>query len=151
MRLKREQIASILLLTFVLGSQFAPLSHYLFMAISDAYPPFQESATHHQVEDEGISRHGEHGIQHTGTQHAGHHAPQPKSIDDQPEEGYLSPVHDHVYCEYADLFATFAATSPDVVSEMPVEFAEVVSLGQEEVFVSVISAHTQSRAPPVQL
>ncbi len=145
MRLKRNQIASFLLLTFVLGSQLAPFSHYLFMAVSDAYPPFQQSETHPGNEEAG--RH----VMPEGHQHTGHHATQIKNTTDPTQGAQLSAVHDHAYCEYADLFATFAATGPDVVSETPVAFAEVVFSGQEEVFVSVNSAHTHSRAPPVQL
>ncbi len=146
MRLKRNQIASILLLIFVSGSQLAPFSHYLFMAISDAYPPFQQSEAH-RMGDEGVSRHH----MAEGDFHAGHAVSQAKEVDDLVQGPHLFPVHEHVYCEYADLFATFAATGPDIVSESPVEFAEAITFEHEEVYVNTISAHTQSRAPPVQL
>ena len=126
MRLKRGNIAKLLLLTFVVGSQLAPLSHYLFMAGSDWYAVFTENPEH-----AAHMRHASATVDTSNGLHAN-----------------LSAPDDHVICEYADLFATFAATSIEGDASPQHDAFEAAVQEIDEPIVSFKSAKTQSRAPP---
>lgn len=137
MRFKRDIAALSLLFTFVVGSLAAPLSHYLFMALSDAYPPFQEEVAHHQ----SATHHDE------PASHATHHHEAASSLL---EDGTTySSAHHHQFCEYADLFATFAATHyQDTAGPFELDF-EVAHVEHDQVLHARSYALFNSRAPPI--
>ncbi len=93
MQIRRSQIALFVLLTFVVGSIMAPASHYAFMLFSDAYG----IGAHHAHDSHTHTASNKHAAMH------GHGSYAPQLVDAD-EEVY--------HCEYADLFATFAATGP---------------------------------------
>lgn len=88
-------MALLVLLTFVVGSIVAPASHYAFMLYSDVYGVgHHQHNTHQDGHDAGHEAHAS---------TASHNATPVQASDAGVE---------HFYCEYAALFATFAATGP---------------------------------------
>ena len=110
----------LLLLTFVVGSQLAPLSHFLFMVVSDYYADLGQQSAH--------------------AAHI-HHAPTKHGVN-------LTEHNSHFECDYFDLFATFAATSVKAATTTYVHTFEAVFAEKDEVIVRIKFASTQSRAPP---
>ena len=92
MRQTAKHSAYIILLTFVVGSIFAPASHYVYMMFSDLY---------------GVGNHMDHGSGHH--EHVMLHA----HLNDAGES--------HFECEYAALFATFVATGTAAASSLDIE------------------------------
>lgn len=87
MNTRQRYIALFCLLTFGIGSVVAPASHFVYMAISDAY---------------GLMGHSAH-TAHDDMGHADMH----DTSHVMPLMGAkLAPVDTHALCEYADLFAT---------------------------------------------
>lgn len=136
MRLRRDIAAAALLLAFVVGSLAAPLSHYLFMALSDAYPPFQEEVVH---QDSAAHHEAPSG-------HATHHATAPSLLE---EGSAFSSAHNHQFCDYADLFATFAATGlQDNSNTLELDF-EAFRVEHHQMLHAQFYALYNSRAPPI--
>lgn len=109
-----------MLLTFVVGSLFAPASHYAYMLFSEAY---------------GMGGHAEHQMDHQEDMHSMHNSTHVVDV------GHLKANDagkEHIECEYADLFATFAAANlpaassveapalKQVLMEKPVEAPQVL-------------------------
>ncbi|MEZ4703414.1 MAG: hypothetical protein R2834_23995 [Rhodothermales bacterium] len=78
--------ATLILATFLAGMIVAPLSHYAYMALGDAYAPAGMAASHH-----------------AGMRHA---TDMPASLPDAPSVSGKTEV---LVCDYWSLFATFAA------------------------------------------
>ncbi len=95
-----KQSAYILLVTFVVGSLFAPASHYAFMMLHDAY----DLDGHHVM----VS--GHHGEMDQATQG--------KHISRAQGAWMYDAGPSHFICEYAALFATFAATEVTTVASL---------------------------------
>lgn len=143
MRLKRDIVALCLLLTFVVGSQLAPLSHYVFMAVSDAYAPHEETAGH-ELETNHASSSSHHG--------SSHDLEDAEAVTEPrlPIEGpAFSSVHDHLLCDYADLFATFAATDIEVTERILDLTFLSISFEINEIIVADAQTLHHSRAPPL--
>ena len=85
MKLKRQHIAVVLLLSLAVGGVLAPFSHYVYMLVADAYA---HEAAHHMSHDPG----------HVGHEVDGSYA----------DDGHKT----HLVCDYAELFATYSATHP---------------------------------------
>lgn len=118
---KRVRQAACLLCLFVSGSLLAPLAHYSFMVISDAYAPLDAQTHpphHHHSEDQG-----------TGYQVA----------------------QTHFMCQYADLFANFNATEhvQTLALDAPVHPEALLVFAQHIVSKQGIRFF-QSRAPPLR-
>lgn len=137
MQMRRSQIALFVLLTFVVGSIVAPASHYAYMLFSDVY---------------GVGGHLQHTAHHPSSHHdASHH-------DEVADSTHAMPVRardagsDHFYCEYAELFATFAATgtlAASVLNATP-HSELVITSAERNPDVSLLAAF-QQRGPPVPL
>ncbi len=138
MQSRRSQIALLVLLTFVVGSIVAPASHYAFMLFSDAYGVggHLQHSTEHASHD---SAHGS--AHHSSTQRASPH--------EMPVQARDAGV-DHFYCEYAALFATFAATGPLTVfvADVTPVSSTVIALADLAPAMSIPAAF-QQRGPPV--
>ncbi len=89
---KRSYRAAILLLTLVVGSVVAPFSHYAYMALSDAFSVVSAHGHH--------AHHGDAMAKDAGGVVASHGGALARDAAAGP-----------VFCEYADLFATFAAAA----------------------------------------
>jgi hypothetical protein len=124
--------ATLVLVALVGGSLLAPLSHYAFMAWSDAHRPVGAPSAHH------------------GAHHADHHAvhttpPAAGAVWEAPDE-------ESVLCTYAALFATFAAASVPGVGTTPASDPGVALLSTP-----ILSRSSegllafQSRGPPVAI
>ncbi|MEM8487784.1 MAG: hypothetical protein AAF564_19690 [Bacteroidota bacterium] len=135
MQIRRSQIALLVLLTFVVGSIVAPASHYAYMLFSDVY---------------GVGGHLQHTAHHDVPHHgASHHGAAVDGTHDMPVRA-RDAGSDHFYCEYADLFATFAATGPlaaSVVDATP--HSEPVIISAERNPDASLPAAFQQRGPPV--
>ena len=126
MRRRTPTIALLLLLSFATGAVLAPVSHYAFMAFSDAYLPMHEA----------------------GTMDHGHHAMPSAMATAGPQVGI--PVDGHVGCDYADLFATFVLDAPPTATSVPHDFAPTIATQVAD----QVTQHTQVatdaiRGPPV--
>ncbi len=142
MQSRRSQIALLVLLTFVVGSIVAPASHYAFMLFSDAYGV----GGHLQHSTE----HASHGSAHDGAHGSAHHSSTPiASPHEMPVQARDAGV-DHFYCEYAALFATFAATGPLTVfvADVTPVSSTVIALADLAPAISIPAAF-QQRGPPV--
>ncbi len=115
--------AIVLLTTFVVGSIVAPASHYVFMVFSDAY-------VWHHAPLSGKNTHPHH----------------PIPVSDS--TNVVAP-NDHLVCDYADLFATFVATSHPA-AETIVKTPQLGSYDQksEQPALHFSFNVSQSRAPP---
>lgn len=102
MQARQRYIALACLLTFGIGSVVAPASHFVYMAISDAY---------------GLGTHTAEATHHADPPHQhGHHAAL------MHDGGSLLAPPEHEGCQYADLFATLLlSTTPEQTSVAPVE------------------------------
>ncbi len=87
--------AWILLLTFVVGGVVAPLSHYLYMEVAVAMTAVPGEDAHAGHHGHGATAHG--------------------ALPIDGSETWRGAVDPHEFCDYADLFATFAATGPATV------------------------------------
>lgn len=102
MQARQRYIALACLLTFGIGSVVAPASHFVYMAISDAYGVMGHTMP--------TSHHADHPHQH------GHHTTMLH------EGAALLAPPEHEGCQYADLFATLLlSTTPEQASVAPIE------------------------------
>ncbi len=117
-----------MLLTLVVGSLLAPSAHYAFMLFSDLYG-LNDVEGHH---DHGMS-------QQPATAYIGVSGVQAHDGDNKSIE-----------CDYADLFATFAASSPPLIAALPAPPLKQVLLGSViEAPVSQQFLPFHQRGPPI--
>ncbi|RMF51436.1 MAG: hypothetical protein D6746_17615 [Bacteroidetes bacterium] len=100
--LHRRHIATLLLLTFVVGGVLAPASHHLYMAAGEAYGPWRQA-------------------------HTTHHTHHEASSETAPA---VAPEHpSHAPCEYAALFATLLlAPHAPVIFQAPASVGATLPL-----------------------
>ena len=121
MPFRRQNSAIFLLTAFFVGSLLSPFAHYVFMGFSDVYSSPHQSS-HHVSEHHAAYRNG----------------------------SFLQPVDLHLVCNYADLFATFAATAQGDVE--PVDITplwEKYRLRTTEPLLCFTYNFSLSRAPPL--